>query len=149
MTETFKKLNYKYQECIYILNAPDAFSTEVMEMNSVCSVFTALTDGQIDFILVFVYSCDDIRRFAEVLGNRHGNDPVIWFAYPKKSSKKYKTDISRDSGWQPLGNLGLEPVRQIAIDEDWSALRFRNPDFIKTMKRNPEMMLSEKGRKRK
>jgi hypothetical protein len=68
--------------------------------------------------------------------------------YPKRSSKKYDTDISRDDGWQPLGDLGFEPVRQVAVDEDWSALRFRQTSRIKTMTRNSEMTLSAEGKKR-
>ena len=34
-----------------------------------------------------------------------------------------------------LGPHGLEGVRQVAIDEDWTALQFRKVDYIKTMTR--------------
>jgi len=34
----------------------------------------------------------------------------------------------------------------VAIDEDWSALRFRRVEFIKTLKRNPEGAISSTGR---
>ncbi|WP_391118049.1 hypothetical protein [Psychrobacillus sp. L3] len=34
-----------------------------------------------------------------------------------------------------LANEGFEPVRNIAIDEDWSALRFRKVENIKKMVR--------------
>ena len=43
---------------------------------------------------------------------------------------------------------GYEPVRQVAIDEDWSALRFRKVEFIKTMNRKPEGAISSAGRKK-
>jgi len=56
---------------------------------------------------------------------------LIWVAYPKKSSKKYKSDLSRDDFWDALKDLGLEPVRQIALDEDWSALRFKLGSDVK------------------
>jgi len=46
--------------------------------------------------------------------------------------KKYTCDISRDNGWQALGELGFEGVRMVAIDEDWSAVRFRRAEYIKT-----------------
>lgn len=59
----------------------------------------------------------------------------MWFAY-----------LNRDTGWQTLGDLGFEPVRQIAIDEDWSALRFRRVEFIKAMKRS--FAMSKEGKKR-
>ena len=44
---------------------------------------------------------------------------------PKGTSKRYKSEIHRDTGWQAIGQAGFEPVRAVAIDEDWSALRFR------------------------
>jgi hypothetical protein len=56
-------------------------------------------------------------------------------AYPKGSSKKYKASINRDSGWESLGQHGFEGVRQVALDENWSALRFRKVEFIKVMTR--------------
>jgi hypothetical protein len=71
-------------------------------------------------------------------------DAVVWFAYPKGSSKKYKSQINRDNGWAVMGKAGFEPVRMVAIDEDWSALRFRRVEFIKTMNRPEEVRLTKK-----
>jgi len=42
-----------------------------------------------------------------------------------------------------LADDGYEPVRQVAIDEDWSALRFRKVEQIKKMTRN--FAYTEKG----
>ncbi len=52
-----------------------------------------------------------------------------WAAYPKKTSG-IDTDITRDHGWEALNAAGLRPVRQIAIDDTWSALRFRRPEHV-------------------
>ncbi len=57
-------------------------------------------------------------------------------------------NISRDSGWQPLGDLGYEGVRQVAIDDDWSALRFRHVDSIATLKRESSRAMSKRGKDR-
>jgi hypothetical protein len=59
-------------------------------------------------------------------------DGVIWFCYPKKSSKKYSSGIDRDHGWKVLNDSGFHGVRLIAVDTDWSALRFRNKKYIKS-----------------
>ena len=75
-------------------------------------------------------------------------DAVIWFAYPKGSSKRYTCEITRDTGWQALGRAGFEPVRMVAIDEDWTAVRFRRVDFIKTMTRPSEYAMSTAGKAR-
>mgnify|MGYP005835701873 CR=1 FL=1 len=40
----------------------------------------------------------------------------------------------------------MEPVRQVAIDEDWSALRFRRVEYIKTMTRSFAMTLEGKAK---
>jgi hypothetical protein len=71
---------------------------------------------------------------------------VVWFAYPKQSSKKYTCEFNRDSGWAELGKAGFEPVRMVAIDADWSAVRFRRVDFIKSLTRPAEYALSAGGK---
>ena len=58
----------------------------------------------------------------------------MWFAYPKKSGT-IASDITRDDGWDLLAAHDLLPVTQVAIDSDWSALRFRYRDEIKKLTR--------------
>ena len=62
-------------------------------------------------------------------------DGILWFCYPKKTSKKYRTDLDRDHGWKSLNDSGLFGVRMVSIDDDWSAFRFRNAKFIKSFKK--------------
>lgn len=52
---------------------------------------------------------------------------MLWLAYAKGSSK-VKTDVNRDKLWAAVLPLGWQPVRQIALDEVWSALRFKPSD---------------------
>ena len=68
--------------------------------------------------------------------------------YPKGSSRKYRCEFNRDSGWPVLGAAGFEPVRMVAIDEDWSALRFRRVEHIKSMTRNPRGAISRAGKRK-
>ena len=75
-------------------------------------------------------------------------DAILWVAYPKQSSKRLKCEFNRDSGWQKFGELGWEAVRQVAIDEDWSALRFRKVQFIKSLPRRKSMAISREGKSR-
>jgi hypothetical protein len=46
---------------------------------------------------------------------------VLWVAYPKAG----RADINRDTLWPILAEYGLRPIGQVAIDDVWSALRFR------------------------
>jgi hypothetical protein len=47
--------------------------------------------------------------------------PVVWVLYPKGN----KTDVNRDSLWRLIAPYGLRPITQVAVDDTWSALRFR------------------------
>jgi hypothetical protein len=88
------------------------------------------------FILVFVTMQQEVDTLAPAVAQKLEGDGVLWFCYPKGSSKKYKCNFNRDTGWNVLGQQGFEGVRMVAVDEDWSALRFRKVQFIKTMTRS-------------
>ncbi|PHN05686.1 hypothetical protein [Flavilitoribacter nigricans] len=149
MDPLIKKLNYKEQKLVAILGAPESFDPVVTTWRELADVDTHLKeDTRYDFLIAFARTAADIKQYASQLEGRLAEDAVFWIAYPKKSSKKYDSDISRDTGWQPIGELGMEGVRQVAIDEDWSALRFRSAKHIKSMKRDSRMALSKEGRKR-
>jgi hypothetical protein len=145
MHPTFKKLNYKDQAEICILQAPESFKTvtEVMEI----IINTSLAGvKKISFALVFVTKQKEVDELTVKIVKLLENDGLLWLAYPKGTSKKYKCEFNRDNGWAVLGKAGFEPVRMIAIDEDWSALRFRKPENITKMTRSTAM--TKEGKKR-
>ncbi len=137
MTPLLKKLNYKHQREICILNAPSEFEQELSAIKEITIVQTDLSlVAKVEFVLTFVRTEKEINDLIPTLIEKLIGDSIVWFAYPKGTSKKYKnTEINRDSGWNGLRDSGLETVRQVAIDEDWSALRFRKIEFIKNMPR--------------
>jgi hypothetical protein len=47
--------------------------------------------------------------------------PILWVLYPKGG----RADVNRDTLWPILAVEGLRPITQVAVDETWSALRFR------------------------
>jgi hypothetical protein len=147
MNPIFKKLqlNVLTKE-ILVLNAPDEFEHTLQEVSETVTVSRGATQAKYDFILTFVKSCKEVESHAETITNLLAEDGNLWFAYPKKSSKKYKSDLGRDDSWSALGSLDFEPVRQIAIDEDWSALRFRKASLIKKFTR--KTALSDTGKSR-
>jgi hypothetical protein len=87
-----------------------------------------------------------VDAWAKAIGRKAAGDAIVWLAYPKKSSKKYTSEFNRDSGWPSMGAAGFEPVRMVAIDEDWSALRFRRAEFIRTMTRPAERRFSAQAK---
>jgi hypothetical protein len=147
MNPVFKKLNFKGQSPVFIINSPDSFKKEIDEIRSEAEIKTSLAKAKdISFFLAFVIKQKDVDDLVATVVPAISGDAVIWFAYPKGTSKKYKCEFNRDNGWQELGNQGFEPVRMVAIDEDWSALRFRKAEHIKTMTRSSAM--SKAGKKK-
>ena len=136
MAATFEKLNLKDQQQILAINAPPSFEIEIESLREVTVLRSVKDANHFDFTLAFVTRQQDVDRMAKAIVKKVPGDAIVWFAYPKGTSKKYKSEINRDHGWQALGATGFEPVRGIAIDEDWSALRFRRVEFIKNMTRS-------------
>ena len=77
----------------------------------------------IAFALVFVRTLAEVEAAAATLLPKALGDAVVWFAYPKATSRRYRCEFNRDTGWAAVEAAGFEKVRQVAIDEDWSALR--------------------------
>lgn len=149
MNDLFKKLNYKDQKVIQILQAPESFYPAMNEMSGITEIKTSLArDEQAIFILVFVTQQNEVDTLTPLFANALQGDGLLWFAYPKGTSKRYKCDFNRDTGWNILGQFGFESVRMVAIDEDWSALRFRRAEYIKTMKREEKRAMSETGKQK-
>ncbi len=146
MTPLFKKLNLRAEPLIHVLNAPGSFDGELAALAGVRVTRSAA--GTVHFALAFVKTRADVEQASTQLTALAAEDPVLWMVYPKGSSKKYRCEFNRDTGWAALGRAGYEPVRQVAVDEDWSALRFRRVEHIQSMTRDPEAALSQAGRQK-
>jgi hypothetical protein len=147
MTTLFKKLNFKGEAAIHVLNAPESFIPELEALEPFTVINTNLASGEkSSFLLGFCSLQKEVDLLAAKAAAAVEGDGILWIAYPKGTSKKYTCDFNRDTGWHVLGKLGFEPVRGVAIDEDWSALRFRRVEFIKKMTRS--FAMTEEGKKK-
>jgi hypothetical protein len=149
MPSTFEKLNLKNQNPIVVINAPESFEPELAGLRGVMVIRDVKSVGEIEFFLAFVTKQKEVDTLARAVVMKATEDAVVWFSYPKGTSKKYKSEINRDEGWQVLGKGGLEPVRMVAIDEDWSAVRFRRVELIKRMTRSRAISVAGKARLKK
>ena len=138
MDQLLKKLNYK-KGIVQILNAPAEFNPVIEAWKAECEVVSAPSVAAMasvasaagakpavpaDFFIFFVASAAEAAKLAVETTLMVGPATVFWVAYPKQTSKRYKADINRDTLWPILESFGYRPNRQVAIDEDWSALRF-------------------------
>jgi hypothetical protein len=147
MTPLFKKLNLGAHRDILVRGAPDSFESALDALDGVTVRREVGRAPAGPFALIFVRTLAEVEAAATLLPKFAG-DAVVWFAYPKASSKRYRCDFNRDTGWAAVGGAGFEPVRQVAIDEDWSALRFRRTEYVKKMTRDASRVLSPAGKAR-
>jgi hypothetical protein len=127
----FKKLNLGEHQEIVVFNAPAAFESELKLLKGVKIARDPSKPKEVKFGLAFAITQAQLDRASKVLASSSEGDAVIWFAYPKGSSKRYTCEFNRDSGWGVIRAAGFESVRMVAIDEDWSALRFRRVEYVK------------------
>ena len=146
MTPLFKKLNLGAHAVIHVLGAPVSFEPELAALGGV--TVKRSVSGRSSFAMAFVVTQAERDAASAKLAKACQGDAVLWMAYPKGSSKKYRCEFNRDSGWAVLGAAGFEPVRMVAVDEDWSALRFRRVEHIKTLARHAAGAISEAGKRR-
>jgi hypothetical protein len=144
----FKKLNWKNHNPIVVLNAPPSFDELLLEFGSVTVEREAGAPGTCTFGIAFATTQRGLDEVSTALTRAAAGDAVLWIAYPKKSSPNFRCEFDRDNGWYVLGTAGYEPVRQIAIDEDWSAIRFRRVELISTLTRSESMAISSEGKRR-
>lgn len=73
--------------------------------------------------LVFADDAGALRGILDAHTEGLTAPSTLWIAYPKAN----QTDINRDTLWPILAEFQMRPIGQVAIDEVWSAMRFR-PD---------------------
>lgn len=148
MTPLFKKLNLGKVTSILVLSAPESFEGELSQLHGVAVQRKATAKQKVPFVIGFAATQKELDRLSSTIAKATEGDSIVWLAYPKSSSKKYKCDFNRDTGWTVLGEAGFEPVRQVAIDADWSALRFRRAEHIKSLTRSNALAISAGGKSR-
>ena len=131
MPTVFEKLNLKAHREILVVNAPPSFEPELASLAGVTVLRDPTKTNTVRFALTFTTKQAELDSLARLLSRRAEGDALLWFDYPKTTSKNYKCEFNRDTGWDVLRRSGFDPVRQVAIDEDWSALRFRRTEYIK------------------
>ncbi len=145
----FDKLQLKQQSPILVVDAPESFEREFEFLPSAVSVARRWSEKKtFDFVVVFAQTQKQLNAAAKKVSTKTEGDAVLWVAYPKKTSKLYTGEFDRDHGWEGFGEAGFEPVRVVAVDADWSALRLRRTEFIKTLTRDPSRALSKAAKNR-
>lgn len=80
--------------------------------------------GAADVVLLFVANRARLDAQLPVVLKKALPTSILWMAYPKLTSA-LAADLSRDVIHRLARGHGLDTVSQIAIDDDWSALRLK------------------------
>jgi hypothetical protein len=112
-----KKLQLRPNQRLDVVLAPSS-------LRSVLEPFTSLSEEATEpAVLVFALNRDVLElQYSHIVTSALA-DRLTWVAYPKAG--QLDTDLNRDTLAAALARGGVQPVRQIAIDDVWSALRFR------------------------
>ena len=131
MPSILDKLNLTLQREIVVINAPASFEPELSALKDVVVLRDVKKAKAVHFAIAFATKYAEVDALSRALAAKAEGDALLWFAYPKGTSKRYKCEFNRDTGWDVLRGSGFDTVRAVAIDEDWSALQFRRVGFIK------------------
>lgn len=107
-----KKLNLKPDQPIAVVAAPEGISLDL-----------SVASDDRGAVMVFVRDKAALDAAAGPAIEAARADRLAWIAYPKGGA--LGTDLNRDILAQLVIERGARPVRQVSIDDTWSALRFR------------------------
>lgn len=117
---------FRFKELGIVIHSPEYLETKFVDLGFRTS-FDNNTKSTNTLVLI-----NDKKEYLDFLNNQLENivpDSVLWFAYPKGTSK-VKTDINRDSIRVLAEDFNITTVTAISIDDTWSALRFRPIDKV-------------------
>jgi hypothetical protein len=109
-----KKLNLKEGMKVRVVGKPKG-----LDLDDVVTT----TSAKAEALLVFVKTLAEVDAKCAPLIEAAKEDRIAWAAYPKAG--QLGTDLNRDILWKHLEGRGIQGVRQVALDEVWSAMRFR------------------------
>ncbi len=135
MDEILKKLKYKDQVRIAVVNAPDGFRNRISSLLPGVQIDTEINARYLyEFMIAFTPASSDVEKIGPSCIHNLSDDGKLWMAYPRGNSRRSGTDINRDHGWNSVEETGFRRVSQVAVDNDWSAVRFRNAKYVKSGK---------------
>jgi len=121
---------------VLIVGPPPGYLKLLAPLPDSLTVFSR-SGGMYPFVQVFATRFSEISRFAQRLSKYAAPNALVWISYPKKTSK-HKGNLSRDVIRKAMSGAGWRAVSIVAIDEVWSALRFRPAGQVGSrVKRSP------------
>ncbi|NOT93651.1 YdeI/OmpD-associated family protein [Ferruginibacter sp.] len=122
-----EKLQLNGEKNLLLQGLPLSIEKQFIKFSFSKNVTPLLKSKKIDFALIFAFSQKQLKEILkDVIPALHA-DAKFWIAYPKATSK-IASDLCRDCSWDFISEHGFETVRLIAVDNLWSAARFKKPE---------------------
>lgn len=122
-----KKLHVKPGQTWLILDAPEDYLATLEPLpEGVALTFEA--NGSPDGVQFFVRNSAELVASLVLLAPILKLETTLWCIYPKKN-KGITTDLEIMGSWDVAKAYNLRPVTSAAINDVWTALRFR-PDHL-------------------
>ena len=122
-----EKLQLSDEKNLLLQGLPLSIEKQFIKFSFSKNVTPLLKSKKIDFALIFAFSQKQLKEILKDVIPALHTEAKFWVAYPKVSSK-IASDLCRDASWDFIAEHGFEIVRLIAVDNLWSAARFKKPD---------------------
>lgn len=121
-----QKLLVKPDAVVLMLNAPIGYAKK-LEPLPAGATLTDKRGKAADVVIAFVRDSGELKRLASGFPALE-EDAVLWVCYPKGG--KVGTDLNRDTLNEAMQKHELTGVSLVAVDDTWSAMRFRAPEDV-------------------
>ena len=125
-----RKLQVKPGQYWLLYNAPANYLS-LLEPLPEGAAASFHTGGDFDGVQLFVKNRQELADSLEVIMPLLKPQTVFWIIYPKKNSG-IETDLEMMKSWEALDKYGYGAVTAAAIDQHWTALRFKPKALTKT-----------------
>jgi hypothetical protein len=123
MSTLAKKLQIKPGKSWLLFNAPANYLATLEPLPDGTTI-AYKAKGQFDGVQLFAKDAADLASSLKKIAPVLKPDTVFWIIYPKKSSG-IKSDLEMMGSWDEVAKYGLRIVASAAVDDTWTALRFR------------------------
>jgi hypothetical protein len=122
-TTTAAKLQMKSGHRVLLLHPPAGYPEALAPLPEGVEIVNS-TDEPINMVLLFVDQRAVLDASLPQVIPALTASTLFWIAY-RKGGSKAGTDLNRDRLWEALVSWSWNPVTLIALDDRWSAMRFR------------------------
>jgi hypothetical protein len=125
-TALARRLGLRKNSRLRLINAPARYERRLVPLPDGAKLVHKGHDP-CDVIHVFAVNAEELKNLAPDAIRMASPGGSFWISFPKEGSG-VRTDLTRDTSWEIMSEHGMHPVAEIAIDNAWSAIRFRRDE---------------------